>query len=166
MNTLLVPSDGSPNSIRAVSHAVGMVKERVSPTEIELLHVLDPVTFTSLGLTLKDDGWQRARPAEVDRVLADAEKIVREADVPYRVCWRVGDPVDEIAAEAKEKPIDGIGPGYPRPGRDRQPAAWFRDQPGGLSRRRAGHPRQIETPRNNRRRRRSAVPSGAPRRRS
>jgi nucleotide-binding universal stress UspA family protein len=108
MNTLLVPSDGSPNSIRAVSHAVGMVKERVSPTEIELLHVLDPVTFTSLGLTLKDDGWQRARPAEVDRVLADAEKIVREADVPYRVCWRVGDPVDEIAAEAKEKPIDGI----------------------------------------------------------
>jgi nucleotide-binding universal stress UspA family protein len=103
-----VPSDGSPNSIRAVSHAVGMVKERVSPTEIELLHVLDPVTFTSLGLTLKDDGWQRARPAEVDRVLADAEKIVREADVPYRVCWRVGDPVDEIAAEAKEKPIDGI----------------------------------------------------------
>jgi nucleotide-binding universal stress UspA family protein len=108
MNTLLVPSDGSPNSIRAVSHAVGMVKERVSPTEIELLHVLDPVTFTSLGLTLKDDGWQRARPAEVDRVLADAEKIVREADVPYRVCWRVGDPVDEIAAEAKEKPFDGI----------------------------------------------------------
>lgn len=108
MNTLLVPSDGSPNSIRAVSHAVGMVKERVSPTEIELLHVLDPLTFTSLGLTLKDDGWQRARPAEVDRVLADAEKIVREADVPYRVCWRVGNPVDEIAAEAKEKPIDGI----------------------------------------------------------
>lgn len=108
MNTLLVPSDGSPNSIRAVSHAVEMVKERVSPTDIELLHVLDPVTFTSLGQTFKDEGWQRARPAEVDRVLAPAEKIVREAGVPYRVCWRVGDPVDEIAAEAKEKPFAGI----------------------------------------------------------
>jgi nucleotide-binding universal stress UspA family protein len=108
MNTLLVPSDGSSNSIRAVSHAVGMVKERVTPTEIELLYVLDPLTFTSLGLTLADDAWQRERPAEVDRVLGDAEKIVREANVPFRVCWRVGDPVDEIAAEAKEKPLAGI----------------------------------------------------------
>jgi nucleotide-binding universal stress UspA family protein len=108
MNTLLVPSDGSPNSIRAVSHAVEMVKERVSPTEIELLHVLDPRTFTSLGQTFKDDSWQRERPAEVDRVLGPAEQIVREADIPYRICWRVGDPVDEIAAEAKEKSFAGI----------------------------------------------------------
>jgi nucleotide-binding universal stress UspA family protein len=108
MDTLLVPGDGSPNSIRAVSHAVRMVKERVAPTEIELLHVLDPLTFTSLGLTLKDEGWQRERPTEVDRVLADAEKIVREANVPYRICWRVGEPVDEIVAEAKDKPIVGI----------------------------------------------------------
>jgi nucleotide-binding universal stress UspA family protein len=108
MNTLLVPCDGSDNSIRAVSHAVDMVKERLSPTEIELLHVLDPVTFTSLASTLKDDSWRRERPAEVDRVLASAEKIVREAQVPYRVCWRVGQPVDEIAAEAKEKQFAGI----------------------------------------------------------
>jgi nucleotide-binding universal stress UspA family protein len=85
-----------------------MVKERVSPAEIELLHVLDPVTFTSLAATLKDDSWRRERPAEVDRVLARAETIVREAEVPYRVCWRVGNPVDEIAAEAKEKSFAGI----------------------------------------------------------
>jgi nucleotide-binding universal stress UspA family protein len=108
MNTLLVPCDGSENSIRAVSHAVDMVKERVSPTEIELLHVLDPVTFTSLASTLKDDNWKRERPAEVDRVVAPAEQLVRDAQVPYHVCWRVGDPVDEIAAEAKEKTFAGI----------------------------------------------------------
>jgi nucleotide-binding universal stress UspA family protein len=108
MNTLLVPCDGSENSIRAVSHAVDMVKERVSPAEIELLHVLDPVTFTSLGSTLKDDSWRRERPAEVDRMLAGAEQIVRDAQVPYHVCWRVGDPVDEIAAEAKEKSFAAI----------------------------------------------------------
>jgi nucleotide-binding universal stress UspA family protein len=108
MNTLLVPCDGSDNSVRAVSHAVEMVKERVSPAEIELLHVLDPVTFTSLGSTLRDDSWRRERPAEVDRGVAGAEKIVSEAQVPYHVCWRVGDPVDEITAEAKEKNFDGI----------------------------------------------------------
>jgi nucleotide-binding universal stress UspA family protein len=85
-----------------------MVKERVSPTEIELLHVLDPVTFTSLASTLKDDNWKRERPAEVDRVVAPAEQLVRDAQVPYHVCWRVGDPVDEIAAEAKEKSFAGI----------------------------------------------------------
>src|SRR4051794_11401023 len=101
MDTLLVPCDGSDNSLRAVSHAVEMVKERVSPAEIELLHVLDPVTFTSLASTLKDDSWRRERPAEVDRVMARAEKIVSEAELPYRVCWRVGDPADEIEAEAK-----------------------------------------------------------------
>ena len=108
MNTLLVPCDGSDNAVRAVGHAVDMVRDSVSPAEIELLHVLDPLTFTSLALTMKDDSWRRERPVEVDRVLAGAEQIVRAADVPYRVCWRVGDPVDEIAAEAKEKRFAGI----------------------------------------------------------
>ena len=108
MNTLLVPCDGSDNAIRAVKHAVDMVKERVSPAEIELLHVLDPVTFTSLGSTLKDDSWRRERPAEVDRVITPAELIVSAAQVPYHVCWRVGDPVEEIAAEAKEKSFAGV----------------------------------------------------------
>ena len=108
MNTLLVPCDGSDNSLRAVSHAVEMVKERVSPAEIELLHVLDPRTFSSLASTLKDDSWRRERPAEVDRVLARAEKIVHDAEIPYRICWRIGNPVDEIAAEAKEKRFAGV----------------------------------------------------------
>jgi nucleotide-binding universal stress UspA family protein len=108
MDTLLVPCDGSDNSVRAAGHAVDMVKERTSPAEIELLHVLDPVTFTSLGSTLRDESWRRERPAEVDRMVAGAEKIVSEAQVPYHVCWRVGDPVDEIAAEAKEKRFAGV----------------------------------------------------------
>jgi nucleotide-binding universal stress UspA family protein len=108
MDTLLVPCDGSDNSLRAVRHAVDTVQQRLAPTSIELLHVLDPMTFTSLPLTLKDDSWRRERPAEVDRVLASAESIVREANVPYRVCWRVGEPVDEIAAEAKDKRFAAI----------------------------------------------------------
>jgi nucleotide-binding universal stress UspA family protein len=108
MDKLLVPCDGSQNSLRAVRHAVDTVKQRLPPTAIELLHVLDPMTFTSLALTLKDDSWRRERPAEVDRVLASAGQIVREAGVPYRVCWRVGQPVDEIAAEAKDKTFAGI----------------------------------------------------------
>jgi nucleotide-binding universal stress UspA family protein len=105
---ILVPCDGSDNAMRAVAHAVATARESTAHPDITLLHVLDPMTFASLGETLSPGALERGRPAEVDRALGPAEHALRDAGVPYRVAWRVGDPAPEIAAELADKPYDAV----------------------------------------------------------
>lgn len=103
MKRLLVPCDGSTTSLRAVEHAVGTALESRTPVALTLLHVLDPVTFTSLSAALASDGGNRERPAAVDAALRPAEEIVRTGGVPCEIRWRVGDAASEIVAELRER---------------------------------------------------------------
>lgn len=108
MKRILVPSDGSENSLRAVDHAVAAARENRDPVEITLLHVLDPITFTSPVATLSSDPRKRERPPAVDAALHRAREILTAAGVPYAIRWRVGEPAPEIAAEVEERPYDAV----------------------------------------------------------
>jgi nucleotide-binding universal stress UspA family protein len=108
MKRILVPSDGSQNALRAVEYAIAAATESKTPVEVTLLHVVDPVTFTSLASTLSSDPLRREHPAAVEAALRPAERLLQAAGVSYDVRWRVGEPAPEIAAELKERPHDGI----------------------------------------------------------
>lgn len=58
MKKILVACDGSDNAMRAVRYAAEAAKESRS-LEVELLHVLDPVTFKSLTAALSPDDLTR-----------------------------------------------------------------------------------------------------------
>lgn len=108
MKRILVPSDGSSNSLRAVERAATAVAESRDRIEVTLLHVLDAATFTSLGAALAPDALARERPAAVDEALRPAEQILQKAEVPYDIRWRVGSPAEEIAAELDQRPYDSV----------------------------------------------------------
>lgn len=108
MKRILVPSDGSQNALRAVEYAVTTAIESKTPAEVTLLHVLDPVTFTSLASTLSSDPLRREHPAAVEAALRPAERLLQAAGVSYNVRWRVGEPAPEIAAELEERAYDSI----------------------------------------------------------
>jgi nucleotide-binding universal stress UspA family protein len=74
MRRILVPSDGSANSLRAVDYAVATARDSKNPVEITLIHVLDPIVFTSPIATLSTDPLTRERPAAVDEALRPAEE--------------------------------------------------------------------------------------------
>lgn len=108
MKRVLVPSDGSANSLRAVEYAATASAESRHPVEVTLLHVLDPITFTSPIGTLSSDPLKREHPAAVDAALRPAERILRAAGVSYDIRWRVGEPAPEIAAELEERTYDAV----------------------------------------------------------
>jgi nucleotide-binding universal stress UspA family protein len=108
MKKLLVPCDGSTNSLRAVEYAVTTATDSRNPIEITLLHVLDPITFTSPVATLSSNPLERERPAAVDAALRPAERVLQAAGVPYDIRWRVGEPAPEIAAELDERSYDAV----------------------------------------------------------
>ena len=108
MKRILVPSDGSTNSLRAVEHAATTATESKTPVEVTLLHVLDPVTFASPIAALSSDPLKRERPAAVDAALEPAERILKAAGVSYDIRWRVGEPAPEIAAELEDRTYDAV----------------------------------------------------------
>jgi nucleotide-binding universal stress UspA family protein len=69
--------------MRAVAHAAATARESTAHPDITLLHVLDPMTFASLGETLSPGALERERPAAVD-------------------------PAPEIAAELAGKPYEAV----------------------------------------------------------
>ncbi|WGG50936.1 universal stress protein [Rugamonas sp. DEMB1] len=107
MKKILVPCDGSDNALRAVRHAATSARENPS-IEIELLHVLDPMTFKSQAALLSPDELSRLCPDEANHVLQPARRILEEGAIPYRVRCRVGPAAGEIAAQVHESGSDGV----------------------------------------------------------
>ncbi|MFT5643810.1 MAG: nucleotide-binding universal stress UspA family protein [Janthinobacterium sp.] len=107
MKKILVAFDGSANALRAVRHAVQTAQENPS-LKIELLHVLDPMTFTSRAARLSPDELTRLCPDEADQMLMPARKILEEAGIAYQLRCRVGQAAGEIAEQVRESDCDGI----------------------------------------------------------
>ena len=108
MKRLLVPCDGSDNALRAVGYAAQTASGSKNPTEIILLHVLDPMTFGLPAAALAPEDLIRLRPAQAERVLQPARAILERAGVAYRECCRVGQPAIEIAALLGEEHCEGV----------------------------------------------------------
>ncbi|UUZ73771.1 universal stress protein [Polaromonas sp. P1(28)-8] len=88
MQKILIPFDGSPNALRAVRYAATAVQEK-STLELELLHVLDPMSLRSHA-TLTNIEVNDLYASEADQVLQPARQILDQAGIPYQAHYRVG----------------------------------------------------------------------------
>jgi len=110
---ILVAVDGSDHSKRAMGYAVELA-EKFGST-ITLIHVYSTVipmipvadALTSPTVTAPASAAVAAKIAEDakklgDRILEDAEKVVRERGIPVEKLLKEGDVVKEIVAEAQK----------------------------------------------------------------
>jgi nucleotide-binding universal stress UspA family protein len=99
MKRILVPVDGSPNSLAAVQHAVEQF-QREPAVEIHLLNVQPPfprdiARFTS---TRARRDLQREM---AEKALGGARRKLDERSIPYAVHCAAGDPARTIADTAR-----------------------------------------------------------------
>lgn len=108
MIKLLLPVDGSDCSLRAVQYAITLAK-RCPSTSIRLFNVYyQPVRLGDVGIAVTDAQMKEVERRQVDPALATAERMLREAGMPYEREARAGDPPMAIAMRAEELGCDGI----------------------------------------------------------
>lgn len=108
MKRILVPCDGSDNALRAVRYAATQATASRQPVEVELLHVLEPVTVATLASALSEEKLDSRFPAGAQRALQPATEILEQAGVAYRVHCRLGAPAPQIDAQARESGCDAV----------------------------------------------------------
>jgi len=106
MLKVLVPVDGSENSLRALERIAAMLRER-GPLEVHLLNVQPPlggdVTTFVASATVKD--YHRE---EGEKVLAPARALLDRLGVSYKPHITVGPAGESIAGFAKKLGVDTI----------------------------------------------------------
>jgi nucleotide-binding universal stress UspA family protein len=105
---ILVPCDGSGNALRAVRYAAAQATASRQPVEVELLHVLEPVTATTLATALSADKGDSRFPAAAEHALQPATQILDQAGVAYKVHCRLGSPAPKIVAQARESGCEAV----------------------------------------------------------
>ena len=103
---ILVPCDGSDNSLRAVRYAASLAKE-LSDVRLELLNVQDPLP-QKVYTALSEQEIARWQAGEADIILHPARQILDAEEVQYQVRTRVGSPANEIARHVHETQCDAI----------------------------------------------------------
>lgn len=106
MLKILVPCDGSANSLRAVRYAADLAK-KLPDLQLHLLYVEDPVMMRECAHRTPDE-QQKIQVADADRVLHEARKLLASEKVRFQECIRTGPPANEIALYARESGCDGI----------------------------------------------------------
>ncbi len=101
MEKILVPFDGSENSLRAVQYAAKFAKMTTPPSHIELLFVEDPVPLR-LHASLSSQEIERIESSEAERILQPARALLESAGISYQARWRAGSPGNEIALQVHE----------------------------------------------------------------
>ena len=99
MLNVLVPIDGSDNSLNALRHAIDEYR-RDHALKLQLLHV-QPRLSRHIARFVRSsdrDAWHRER---ADAALAPARKLLERAGVPYEARWVLGERADEILHAAQ-----------------------------------------------------------------
>jgi nucleotide-binding universal stress UspA family protein len=106
MMKVLVPIDGSENSLRAVERAVAMLRDH-GPFEVHVLNVQPPlggdVTTFIASATVKD--YHRE---EGEKVLQPARALLDRLGVPYKPHITVGPAGESIAGFARKLGVNMI----------------------------------------------------------
>ena len=102
---VLVPVDGSPQSL----HAVGFVSAEWDDVAVTLLHVINPVQagYRAGVLPSGSEGWFREAKAEAEEILGEASAQL-ETDGDVRTAIEVGRPAATIVEEARERDVDHV----------------------------------------------------------
>ena len=96
---ILLPVDGSPNSLRAVRHVVNQFLSN-HELEVNLLHVRTPFSQHIARFVSRADRASYHRD-EADRALAPARELLKHHGVPYSERIELGDKAQTITRVAK-----------------------------------------------------------------
>jgi nucleotide-binding universal stress UspA family protein len=108
MAKLLVPVDGSENSLRAVDFVIKKAGWYREPVEIHLLNVQPPIVSGNVTMFISQDQLNDYYQEEGLKALESARRKLEAAKVPYQHHILVGDPAEMIARFARERGCDQI----------------------------------------------------------
>ena len=105
MLRVLIPIDGSENSLRAVRFVIRKAPLYKEPLEIHLLNVQHPFPGTIRGV---HEQAERYHHDEGTKALADARKALDAAGLKYVYHISVGEAAEVIAHFVKDKNIEQV----------------------------------------------------------
>jgi len=105
MLTVLIPVDGSDNSLRVVRHVIDKAALYKDPVEIHLLNVQRPFPGTIRGVKEQAEQYHRD---EGDKALAGVRKLLDDAGLKYTCHISVGDAAEVIASYCHDRKLDQI----------------------------------------------------------
>jgi nucleotide-binding universal stress UspA family protein len=108
MKRILVPCDGSESALRAVRHAAADAASAASACEVQLIHVIEPMTPIALSDAFSAQWLDERFPPQAAQALQPAAAILDGAGARYTLHCRFGAPALEIAAHAREAGCDAI----------------------------------------------------------
>ena len=100
---ILLPVDGSENSLRAVQHVIAMKKQYSEPIEVHLLNVQLPVASGAVKMFISQQQLNDFYRDEGVAALKDARALLDQAGVSYQHHIGVGDLAGTITSYAKDK---------------------------------------------------------------
>lgn len=109
---ILVPSDGSKTSQKAVKYSIGLAKQTGS--SIMLLSVIDKSSFIPQSIPASATQKNIMEPLEdylreaSQAHLEDSQRLCDKNGVQSKTVIRLGHPVEEIIKEAKKSNVDLI----------------------------------------------------------
>lgn len=106
MLKILVPTDGSDNALRALRHAVAMLRQR-GPFEIHLLNV-QPSLSGDVTTFVGSDAVKDFHREEGEKVLAPAQALLDGEGISYKSHITVGPAGESIAGFARKLGCDTI----------------------------------------------------------
>jgi len=103
MMKILLPVDGSENSLRAVQQIIAMKGQYSEPIEVHLLNVQLPVASGAVKMFISQQQLNDFYRDEGVAALKDARALLDQAGVSYQHHIGVGDLAGTITAYAKDK---------------------------------------------------------------
>lgn len=100
---MLLPVDGSENSLRAVQHVIAMKEQYRDPIEVHLLNVQLPVASGAVKMFISQQQLNDFYRDEGVAALKDARALLDQAGVSYQHHIGVGDLAGTITSYAKDK---------------------------------------------------------------
>lgn len=107
MLKILLSTDGSEQSLRAVPHAIRLHQTN-GPIELHVLNVQIPIQSGHARMFLSQEDLETYYQDEGEKALAEACRMLEQAEVPYRKHIIVGHVAETIARFAREQHCDQI----------------------------------------------------------
>lgn len=109
-NVILVPTDGSKGSIKALMYAIDLAKK--TDGELILLHVQPNFASPNVKKFFSKNDVEEYTQMLADEAIEPVKGIMNESGVPYKIKVRIGLPKVEICKETSEAKADLIVMGY------------------------------------------------------
>jgi nucleotide-binding universal stress UspA family protein len=107
MRKILLPTDGSEYSVRALHYLLDRLKKDADGADIDVLHVQLPLP-EALPETADPGLFARVRDDEAEAATAWAHDLLQQSGLHHRIEIETGDPAQRITQYAKAHDCDEI----------------------------------------------------------